>query len=261
MNPEDASPQQGRSRHEPVFIICVRLEAQPVCVVGAGPVAARKISNLLQAGAIVHIIATDLCSEVRQMLQEPAYAGRIFWHAQPYDGTLPVPARLVFACTDDRQINERVSRDCRQAGILCNVADDPGTSDFYLPAVRHIGRLQIAVSTAGASPGLARRLADSIAGRLDPALADFADLLAQVRGTVLSRIQSPEARRRLLSQLCDDRSFEKLKTAGRDAWLKWFGQLLRRHSGPAGESHGLTKPENNGPGGTDNRRTDADSNA
>jgi precorrin-2 dehydrogenase/sirohydrochlorin ferrochelatase len=67
-------------------------------------------------------------------------------------------ASLVFAATDRREVNALVAREARERGILVNVADEPTEGDFALPSTLRRGHLQVAVSTGGASPALARRI-------------------------------------------------------------------------------------------------------
>jgi len=208
------------------YIICVNLQDQPVCVVGGGNVAARKIEALLAAGAIVHVIAERLCEDLREKLTEPALTGRLVWHAGCYRRNLPAGARLVIACTDDREVNRQVRADCRISRVLCNVVDDPELCDFIVPAVRQVGGVQIAVSTGGASPTVARDLAEHFVAQMDPSLADLVQLLAQVRPEVQTRISDASRRKEFLSAISGGESLRVYKELGKDGWRQWFqGQL------------------------------------
>lgn len=208
------------------YIICVNLRDRPVCVVGGGSVAARKIEALLEAGAIVHVIAERLCEALQAKLRQPALTGRFFWHAGCYQRNLPAGARLVIACTDDRQVNSQVRADCQISHVLCNVVDDPELCDFIVPAVRKVGGVQIAVSTGGSSPTLARELSEQIVAQIDPSIADLAQLLAEVRPQVRARISDASERRQFFSQVSGGESLRMYKELGKDGWRQWFlGQL------------------------------------
>jgi len=208
------------------YIICLNLQDQPVCVVGGGSVAARKIEALLEAGAIVHVVAERLCRPLLEKLKAPALKGRFFWHAGCYRGNLPAGARLVIACTNDRNVNRQVRADCQHSHTLCNVADDPELCDFILPAVRKVGAVQIAVSTGGRSPSLARNLSEQVAAQIDPSVAGLAELLAEVREAVRERIPEASSRRRFCSELSGCESLRIYKEVGKDGWRQWFqGQL------------------------------------
>ena len=119
-------------------------------VIGGGEVADRKARKLLQARAEVVVISPEVKPELESMATEV--------RRRPYrEGDLE-GAFLAFAATDLRAVNAAVAREAREKGIPVNVADEPMEGDFALPSTLRRGRLQIAVSTGGASPALARRI-------------------------------------------------------------------------------------------------------
>lgn len=119
-------------------------------VVGGGEVANRKARKLLQARAKVVVISPEVRPELESMAAEV--------HRRPYrEGDLK-GAALVFAATDAREVNAAVAREARKRGVPVNVADNPSEGDFALPSILRRGQLQVAVSTGGASPTLARRI-------------------------------------------------------------------------------------------------------
>ncbi len=119
-------------------------------VVGGGEVANRKARKLLQARAEVVVVSPEVKPELASMAAEV--------RRRPYrEGDLE-GAFLVFAVTDVREVNAAVAREARERGIPINVADKLSDGDFALPSVLRRGQLQVAVSTGGASPALARRI-------------------------------------------------------------------------------------------------------
>jgi precorrin-2 dehydrogenase/sirohydrochlorin ferrochelatase len=211
------------------YIICVDLDDQVTCVVGGGKVAARKVESLLEAGAIVHVIADHLCDDLRAKLGEKPPTGRLVWHEGPYQQNLPAGSRLVIACTDNREVNRRVREDCRISRALCNVVDDPELCDFIVPAVRQVGRVQIAISTGGASPTLARDLVEQIMPEVDSTVADLAQLLAEVRLEVQAEIPDTRRRKECFGELSGSESLCICKELGKDGWRQWFRQRLAHY--------------------------------
>jgi siroheme synthase-like protein len=119
-------------------------------VVGGGEVANRKARKLLQARAKVVVVSPEVKPELASMAAEV--------RRRPYrEGDLE-GAFLAFAATDRREVNELVALEARDRGIPVNVADEPSEGDFALPSTLRRGQLQVAVSTGGASPTLARRI-------------------------------------------------------------------------------------------------------
>jgi cobalt-precorrin 5A hydrolase/precorrin-3B C17-methyltransferase len=99
-------------------------------------------------------------------LRALADSGAIRWHARPYQPGDLAGARLVFAASDQRAVNDQVAQDAAALGLLCNVADDLRAGTFHLPAVHREPGLLVAVSTDGANPARAKRLRDQIAAWL-----------------------------------------------------------------------------------------------
>lgn len=154
----------------PVFL---DLTGVPVLVVGAGPIAARKVDGLVAAGAVVRVVAPDVSDDLDRAAIEELRERR-------YEPTDLAGVRLVVTATGDADVDATVAADATAAGIWVNAADQPADCSFILPAIARNGPLSIAVSTGGASPALARRLRDR-AGTLltDEVVALAADLAAQ----------------------------------------------------------------------------------
>jgi precorrin-2 dehydrogenase len=148
----------------PVFL---DLDKAPVLVVGAGPVAARKVAALAAAGASVRVVAPEIAPDLdRDRVAE--------LHQRTYEPGDLDGVRLVVTATGHADVDARVAADATAAGIWVNAADQPSDCTFILPAVARNGPLTIAVSTDGTSPALARRLRD----RADELLTDEAAALA-----------------------------------------------------------------------------------
>jgi len=154
------TPQLRSSTPPPSYpIVLTNLAGAPVVVVGGGAVGERKVRGLLEVGAQVRLISP----EATPRLQAWAAAGRIVWQPRAYVPGDLAGARLVFAATNQRQVNARVARDAALHGALCNVADAPEEGDFHLPALLRSEELTIAVSSGGAAPERAAALRDAIA--------------------------------------------------------------------------------------------------
>jgi cobalt-precorrin 5A hydrolase/precorrin-3B C17-methyltransferase len=141
-------------------------EARAV-VVGGGQVGERKVTGLLAAAARVCLVSPTATAR----LQSLAEAREIEWLARPYQSGDLAGALLVFAATDQRQVNAQIAQEAKAARILCNVADAPAEGDFHVPAVLRTDDLVIAVGTGGEQPRRARLVRDLIATWLAAAKA------------------------------------------------------------------------------------------
>ncbi len=156
-----------------LYPIFLDLSGRRCVVVGGGEVANRKARKLLQARARVVVISPEIGAELESVAVEV--------HRRPYgEGDLE-GAYLAFAATNSREVNAAVAREAEERGIPVNVADRPSDGDFAVPSTLRRGRLQVAVSTGGASPTLARRIKDELEELFGPEWAGLVEELGRSR--------------------------------------------------------------------------------
>ncbi len=166
-------------------------------VIGGGDVAASKIDSLRAAEARVTVIAPVASARTAAM----AEAGEVTWLRREYAAGDLAGQFLAVAATNDAAVNRAVFAEATAAGILMNAVDDPPFCDFYFPSVVRRGELQIAISTAGASPALAQRLRKEVDALLPLDTGEWLAELGNLRREILQREPLNEARRELLHQL------------------------------------------------------------
>jgi len=142
------SEKASSPSYYPVFL---DIAGKRCAVIGGGQVALRKVQTLLEYKAKVEVISPELCPELAA-IEEISVRNRQY---QPGDLK---GAFLAIVATDNHEINHRIAREARSQGILVNVVDDAEYCDFILPSLVRRGDMTIAVSTAGRSPALARKL-------------------------------------------------------------------------------------------------------
>jgi precorrin-2 dehydrogenase / sirohydrochlorin ferrochelatase len=174
----DQSCVQGM-QDTPFYIACLKLTGRRCVVVGAGEIGLEKVEGLLACDGDVTLIAPH----AQNALAEYASEGSIRWEPREYSG--PGDLEGVFmaiAATDDTDVNIRVWEDSERRAMLVNVVDVPPLCNFILPAIVRTGPLAIAISTAGASPALAKRMKREIEGQFGEPYAQLAVLLNEARG-------------------------------------------------------------------------------
>jgi precorrin-2 dehydrogenase/sirohydrochlorin ferrochelatase len=163
----------------PLYIACLKLKGRRAVVVGGGDVGLEKVEGLLLCDADVTLIAPDAVRE----LEEYAAEGSISWQRREYGGGADLEGVfLAIAATNDSEINISVYEDAEARAMLVNVVDVPPLCNFILPAIVRSGPLAIAISTAGASPALAKRMKREIAETFGEPYARLAVMLNDVRG-------------------------------------------------------------------------------
>jgi uroporphyrin-III C-methyltransferase/precorrin-2 dehydrogenase/sirohydrochlorin ferrochelatase len=179
-------------RYFPLFL---DIAGKPALLVGGGEIAARKFALLNDAGARVTVVAPRLSGEMVNWLARGA-----FTHIDRAFTDTDIEGHwLVVAATDEREVNAAVSAAATTARIPCNVVDDRELSSFIMPAIIDRSPVQIAVSTGGTSPVLARLIRERLETLLDGSLGTFASFADRWRERVKARFADIGARRRFLS--------------------------------------------------------------
>jgi uroporphyrin-III C-methyltransferase/precorrin-2 dehydrogenase/sirohydrochlorin ferrochelatase len=193
------------------FPIFLDLENRDCLVVGGGKVAARKVASLLRAGARVQVIAPRLCTELSRLAADKRieHSAREFAQAD-IEGRV-----LVIAATDQQDVNRRVSELARRVNIPVNVVDQPELCSFIVPSVIDRSPVQVAVSTGGSSPVLARLLRARLESYVPAAYGRLARLVERFREQVKQRFSSVEQRRQFWENALQGEVAELL-FAGRD---------------------------------------------
>jgi uroporphyrin-III C-methyltransferase/precorrin-2 dehydrogenase/sirohydrochlorin ferrochelatase len=175
----------------PLFPLFVDLRGRRVVVVGGGLVARRKVAALRDAGARVRLVAREVLPD----LQADADAGRLDLVVQPFDPGHLDDAWLVVAATDDGAVNEAVAAAAAQCRVWANVVDDAERSSVQVPARVERGPLQVAISSGGGAPMLARHLREKLEAELDESWAHLAVLLTRYRRLIRARFPDIGTRR------------------------------------------------------------------
>jgi precorrin-2 dehydrogenase/sirohydrochlorin ferrochelatase len=163
----------------PFYIAALKLSGRRCVVVGGGPVGLEKTEGLLACGGAVTLIAPRAVPGLQALAAE----GSIAWEPRRYAGPSDLErAFLAIACTDDTEVNIRVSEDAEARAMLVTVVDVPPLCTFILPAIVRTGPLAIAISTAGASPALAKRMKREIGELFGEEYATLAIMLNDARG-------------------------------------------------------------------------------
>jgi precorrin-2 dehydrogenase / sirohydrochlorin ferrochelatase len=162
----------------PFYIACLRLSGRRCLVVGGGEVGLEKVEGLLACDADVTLVAPRAVPELEQLARE----GSIRWEQRTYEPADLDGSFLAIASTDDTDVNIRVYEDAEARAMLVNIVDVPPLCNFILPAIVRTGPLAIAISTAGASPALAKRMKREIAEAYGEPYARLAVILNDARG-------------------------------------------------------------------------------
>jgi precorrin-2 dehydrogenase/sirohydrochlorin ferrochelatase len=203
------------------------LVGRTALVVGAGKVGEGKVSGLLNGGAQVRVVSLEATEQVQRWAEE----GLIEFALRPYERTDLEGCFLVIAATQHTETNETVFADAEQRGMLCNVVDVPRLCNFILPSIMRRGDLAIAVSTAGASPALARKIRLELEDRYGDEYDVALELLGSLREELKERYPDPHDRKILFERIVYSGFMDMVRNGDTEQLEAWIERCI--DEGPA----------------------------
>ncbi len=215
----------------PFYIACLKLTGRRCLVVGGGDIGLEKVEGLLACDGEVVVLAPEIHPDLEALVSE----GSITWEKRRYEGISDLEGSfMVIAATDDSEVNIRVFEDAEQRAMLVNIVDVPPLCNFILPAIVRTGPLAIAISTAGASPALAKRMKRQIAAEYGEDYARLAVMLNDARGWAKSRLPTYNDRKDFFEGIVNgDPDPIELVRAGREAEVLELIEAAKRRHEPA----------------------------
>ncbi|CAN4275157.1 CysG Uroporphyrinogen-III methylase [Methylophilaceae bacterium] len=219
---------------------------QRLCVViGAGEVAARKVTMLLRAQASVTVYAPEICPTLADLVE----AGRIRYQQARFADQQLNGACLVIAATNDLQVNTAVSLAAQANNIPVNVVDAPALCTFTMASIVERSPIVIAISSEGNAPVLARYLRSKIETMLPAGYGRIAAIAGEFRDKVKSKYATSQARRIFWEGVLQGPIVERI-LAGQEAAARiGLDQLLADDT--ASQQHGEVYLVGGGPGDPD----------
>ncbi|MHB8110162.1 MAG: precorrin-2 dehydrogenase/sirohydrochlorin ferrochelatase family protein [Syntrophorhabdaceae bacterium] len=187
-------------------------------IIGGGAVAARKARMLLKFHASVIVISPKISGKLT-LLGE---AGKIEIKPRKYQSGDLSNAVIVFACTDDRDVNNKVRRDAAKRGIPVNVVDRPEECDFIVPSIVKKGDVTIAISTSGVLPMASKKIRQTIERTLTGDYIAYVRIIGKLRQYLIRTIPEKTVRARVMRSIASMEMTDIVKTG-----LKGMKQLVK----------------------------------
>jgi precorrin-2 dehydrogenase / sirohydrochlorin ferrochelatase len=179
------------------YPISLNVSGHLCVVVGGGTVAQRKVKGLLAAGAKVRLISPSVTKTIAAL----ANKGHIELISRVFSRDDLEKATLVFAATNNKDVNKEVADEAKKYGIFVNVADNPDSCDFFVPSVARKPPILIALSTSGLSPGISKKLRKELLDMISRDYQVYVRHLGVFRQYIVEHIEDKSARKRILRAL------------------------------------------------------------
>lgn len=190
-------------KYYPIFL---DIKGRNCLVVGGGPVGARKAAALAKCGAKVQVVSERVSPEFEQLKTESISLTQKKYEKKDVQGMF-----LVFAATNNKDLNQRIQKDASMLNIICNVADAPDAGDFVLPSLVDRGDLILAVSTCGSSPAMAKKIRHDLERSFGPEYEQTLLLMGNIRKKLLSRGHAPDEHKKIFNTLIKKGILELIK--------------------------------------------------
>jgi len=174
-----------------LYPMYVSLAGRKAVVIGGGKVAERKVGVLLDCGAAVEVVSPKFTEALAEWERE----GRLRVQRRDFRAGDTSGAWLVIAASGEAEVNRQVFEEAERGGVFCNVVDVPELCSFQVPAVVQRGAMQIAISTGGVSPALAKRLRQELETQLGPWHDTFLAGLSELRGHIKAKYPEDQDKR------------------------------------------------------------------
>jgi len=148
----------GKDNMSKYYPIMLDVRGRLALVIGGDRIAAEKATALSASGAKVTVLSPTFCNELQQQAERHEVT---LWH-KAYESSDLADAFIVIAATNDQTLIDALYAETQERGQLLNIVDVPKYCSFIIPSILRRGQLTIAVSTEGASPGLAKRIRQSL---------------------------------------------------------------------------------------------------
>ncbi|MBV7314990.1 bifunctional precorrin-2 dehydrogenase/sirohydrochlorin ferrochelatase [Shewanella sp. NIFS-20-20] len=195
-----------------------------VLMVGGGVVAERKLTLLARTDAQITLISPVITPIIQQLVD----GNRVQWQSRIAAlDDISAQFQLIYLATDNQALHQQMAVRAAELGVLINVVDTPSLCSFITPAIVDRGRLQVAISTAGAAPVYARTIRGRLEQALPASLAPLLDFVAANRERVKHSFINEDERRR-----CWERFFALNGDRFDHQTTTWFEQALDDRSKP-----------------------------
>ena len=213
-----------RAKTHGYYPVFAQVQGRACVVIGGGLIAQRKTTTLLGYGAQVTVISPTITARLAAYAKQ----SKIRHVARRFRPTDLHGAWLVYASTNDQQVNELVYRSATHRRIWTNVVDQKPLCSFIAPAILRRGPLTVAVSTGGASPSIAKKIRSDIGRMIGADYTPMLSLLAGLRGIAKQKLPSYQDRKAYFDRLARGPVFGLVRAGKKDAARREALSLLNR---------------------------------
>ncbi len=188
------------------YPINLNIKNKNCLIVGGGAVGARKAFTLIECGAVTKVVSPEFLPAFKDLESRGVTLCKREYTEDDLENIF-----LVIGATNNSEINLSISRQAKENGILCNIADLPDESDFILPSTIDRNDLLITISTSGTSPALTKKIKETLEDEFGNEYADFLILMGRIRKKLLSQNHAPDEHKIIFHKLINSELLDTVK--------------------------------------------------
>lgn len=202
----------------PVFL---NMSDRNCLVIGGGKVAARKINDLIAAGAKVTVVSPEFCDKIASLSPKVSLVKRKYRLGDEKG------AFMVFACADDNKVNKEVVKNSKAAGALVNAVDSPEDCDFFVAAKVVRESFILALSTSGKAPAIAKKLRKKLEEQFGPEYGIWVELIGNCRKKLILESElDNKTKKEMLDKILDLPLIEWIKAGDMEKAKREIGKCI-----------------------------------
>ena len=193
--------------------IHVDMKGAAILVVGGGAAAEAKLRTLIKTEANISVISPEIGNEIVRWENK----GLLATERREFTPSDLTGVRLVYAATEDNEVNARIADLARTLGLLVNAADQKEACDFITPALVDRSPVIVSIGTEGTSPSLARAIKTDLEARLPSGLGKLSIIINELRAKVKSKVSDLAARQLFWAEIFDGKDLtNQIRVSGEE---------------------------------------------
>ena len=205
--------------------IHVDIKDAKILIVGGGPAAEAKLRTLIKTEADLTVVAPQISNEIARWGSE----GKLVCDKRDFASSDLDDMRLVYAATEDDELNAEIAELARNQGILVNAADQKDACNFITPALVDRSPVIVSIGTEGTSPSLARAIKTDLEARLPASLGELSNVINNLRSKVKSKIPSLSERQLFWAEIFDGKDLLNQIRVSADELTSRVSRKLKGH--------------------------------
>lgn len=186
-----------------------------VKVIGGGKIAERRVRTILESDAVIHVISPELTEDLFQLYLDE----KILWKKKIFESSDLEDADFIISATNQQEVNDVIKKSAPKHSLI-NMVSDAHVGNVIFPGTLKRGKLQISVTSTGASPKLVSNILDDLEKQYPVDYEEYVEFLFESRIIIKSLNLEKAEKNQLLESILSNQYFDKDEQNKLTNWLR-----------------------------------------